>query len=280
MPELPEVEAIRRVLSKDTTGCKITKVFLRKTRMMRGQSILFFKKGLTNRHILKVARRGKYLIFRLEDNTFLVHLGMSGQIISISENKITGSRSFFLPDKHTHLILWLNNGKALYFRDPRMFGRYMLLNSKEESILLSKLGPEPLGALFTPACLYQNLQGRTASIKALLLNQKIVAGLGNIYVDESLFRAGIHPATLGDRISKKHTKDLYESIKSVLTEAVNAGGTSISDFQDPKQRTGNFQHYLQVYGRKGKACILCGTPIIKEVLAQRGTHWCPKCQKY
>lgn len=280
MPELPEVETIRRVLEKDAPGCRITKVFLRKTRMIRGQSILFFKKGLTGRQIFKVNRRGKYLIFQLNDKSFLVHLGMTGQIIHFSKKNISGNNSLLLPDKHTHFILWLNNGSILYFRDPRMFGRYLLLNSEEENILLSKLGPEPLGPLFTPLRLYQDLQGRTASIKALLLNQKIVAGLGNIYVDESLFLAGIHPATSGSRISKKRAKYLYESIKTVITKAVNAGGTSISDFQDPEQRTGNYQHHLQVYGRKGKACVQCGTPIIKETLAQRGTHWCPKCQKH
>jgi len=279
MPELPEVETIRRVLEKDTTGHNITKVFLRKTRMTRGQSIASFKNGLTNRQILKIDRRGKYLIFRLEEKTFLVHLGMSGQIISFFENDINRTNSFFLPDKHTHLILCLNNGRTLYFRDPRMFGRYILLNAEEEKNLLSKLGPEPLDPLFTPTGFYQNLRGRTASIKALLLNQKIVAGLGNIYVDESLYRAGIHPATAGSRISKKRAESLYESIKTVITEAVNAGGTSISDFQDPNKKTGNYQNHLQVYGRKGKACLQCGTPIIKETFAQRGTHWCPKCQK-
>lgn len=280
MPELPEVETIRRVLEPAVIDEKIKKLFLRQTRMIRGQSLQSFKKELAGRKILKVDRRGKYLIFRLDKKTFLAHLGMSGQIICFSENNITGNRSFFLPDKHTHLILWLNNGRTLYFRDPRMFGRYILLNSEEENILLSKLGPEPLGPLFTPAGFYQNLRGRTASIKALLLNQKIVAGLGNIYVDESLYRAGIHPATIGECISKKRVEGLCESIKSIITEAVNAGGTSISDFKDPEQRTGNYQHHLRVYGRKGKACFLCGTPIIKENLAQRGTHWCPQCQKY
>lgn len=279
MPELPEVETIRRVLASTITGSKITQVFLKKTRMIRNQSVLFLKKGLINRQILTLDRRGKNLIFRLDDINFLVHLGMSGQIISFSEKNCAGKKSLSLPDKHIHLILRLNNGMTLYFRDPRMFGRYVLLNSEEENILLSKLGPEPLGLLFTPAGFYQNLRGRTASIKALLLNQKIVAGLGNIYVDESLFRAGIHPATPGGRISKKRAERLFESIQTVITKAVNAGGTSISDFQDPEQRTGNYQHFLNVYGRKGQACLHCGTSIIKETLAQRGTHWCPNCQR-
>ena len=279
MPELPEVETIRRVLEPAVVDDKIIKIFLRKTRMIRDQSLQFFKKELAGRKILKVDRRGKYLIFRLDDKIFLVHLGMSGQIIRVLDNDLSKNTSFSPLDKHTHLCLWFSRGTVLYFRDPRMFGRYILSDPKEESRLFSNLGPEPLGPQFTPSGLYQDLRNRTASIKALLLNQKIVAGLGNIYVDESLFRAGINPATAGGRILKKQAEILYESIKSILTEAVNAGGTSISDFQDPEQRTGKFQYNLHVYGREGKACIKCGTPIIKEILAQRGTHWCPQCQK-
>jgi len=279
MPELPEVETIRRVLEPAVVDDQIIKIFLRKTRMIRGQSLQFFKKELIGRKILKVDRRGKYLIFRLNNKIFLVHLGMSGQIIRVFDKNFSRNNSFSPLDKHTHLTLWFSSGTVLYFRDPRMFGRYILSDPKDESRLFSNLGPEPLGPQFTPSGLYQDLQKRTASIKALLLNQKIVAGLGNIYVDESLFRAGINPATAGARISKKQAEILYGSIKSVITEAVNAGGTSISDFQDPEQRTGNFQHHLHVYGKNGEACPRCGTIIKKENLAQRGTHWCPRCQK-
>jgi formamidopyrimidine-DNA glycosylase len=279
MPELPEVETIRRVLEPSVTDYTITDIFLRQTRMIRGQSLQFFKQELAGRQILKVDRRGKYLIFRLNHKIFLVHLGMSGQIIRVSDNNFSRNNFCRLPDKHTHLSLWLSSGTVLYFRDPRMFGRYILSDPKDEARLFSNLGPEPLGPQFTPSGLYQDLRKSTASIKALLLNQKIVAGLGNIYVDESLFRAGINPATSGAWISKKQAEILYESIKSVITEAVNAGGTSISDFQDPEQRTGSFQHHLQVYGKKGNVCPRCGSIIIKEKLAQRGTHWCPQCQK-
>lgn len=279
MPELPEVETIRRVLEPSVTDDKITEIFIRQNRMIRGQSLYFFKQELTGRQILKVDRRGKYLIFRLNHKIFLVHLGMSGQIIRTTDNSVSQNTSFPLPDKHTHLTLWLSSGTVLYFRDPRMFGRYILSDPNDESRLFSNLGPEPLGPQFTPSGLYQDLRKRTASIKALLLSQKIVAGLGNIYVDESLFRAKINPAKPGGQISKKQTKILHESIKLVLTEAVNAGGTSISDFQDPEQRIGNYQNHLQVYGKKGKSCPHCGTIIIKENLAQRGTHWCPRCQK-
>ena len=159
-----------------------------------------------------------------------------------------------------------------------MFGRISLMDEAAKISLFSRLGPEPLSRGFTSQILYESLSGRKASIKALLLNQKIIAGMGNIYADEALFRAGILPHTRGENLSLKQIKKLHAVIREVLKEAIHKGGSSISDYMDPKHRRGTFQLSLQVYGREGQPCLRCNTNIEKASVAQRGTHWCPKCQ--
>jgi len=270
MPELPEVETIRRILDKSLPGKKIKAVTLRKDKMLRCTSRTEFIRGLQKRQVRSVDRRGKFLLIRLDQDILLLHLGMSGQI-SIEQSD--------LKDKHIHFILDFYDGIHLFLRDPRMFGRIDLITEKEERSIFAHLGPEPFSDDFTPEKFRIFLKGRKASIKSLLLNQHPVAGVGNIYADEALFRAGIKPQTKGESISAAQAKKLHAAIRSVLQEAIHSGGTSISDYLDPRNRKGTFQLKLKVYGRSGKPCPKCGTDIQKDIVSQRGTHWCPKCQK-
>lgn len=279
MPELPEVETIRLVLEKYLPGHRIEAIQLERPKMLRGQSQRFFREGLKQRQIRGADRRGKFLLIRMDQGTLLVHLGMTGQVFYLSSGQPTPENQPKLPDKHTHLTLKLNDNAHLYFRDIRMFGRFAYLDKSEEKELFKRLGPEPLSSHFTSGKLYHSLKNRTASIKALLLNQTLVAGLGNIYSDEALFRAGITPHTPAGELTGEQIKKLHRSIRKVLKEAVYRGGSSISDYVDPRHRKGTFQLVLGVYGRAGKPCINCGTPIKKDIVAQRGTHWCPQCQK-
>lgn len=270
MPELPEVETVRRILDKTLPGKKIKKITLRKTNMLRCTSRDVLLKGLQDRVIVSVDRRAKFLLIRLDRDTLLFHLGMSGQV---------SIKQFDNTDKHIHLILDFHDGTHLHLRDPRMFGRIDLVNAAQEARLFSRLGPEPLDEGFTPEILYSFLQGSRANIKSLLLNQRPVAGVGNIYADEALFRAGIRPQTRSNRISCARVRKLHAAIREVLQEAIHSGGTSISDYLDPRHRKGTFQLQLKVYGRAGEPCQECGSIIKKAIVSQRGTHWCPKCQR-
>jgi formamidopyrimidine-DNA glycosylase len=286
MPELPEVETIRRVLEHKLSGRRILDADLhvpklaatRLNRSLAAQAPTFTAR-LKGRKINGVRRRAKYLLVDLDRGILLVHLGMTGQLFAARAGERPAAGLPALPDKHTHLILELTGGLRLYFRDIRKFGRLRWLeNRAEEDRSLSALGPEPLGAAFTPRVLAAGLKGRTASIKALLLNQRLVAGLGNIYVDEALFRAGIAPQTRGGRLSPARIARLHAAVREVLAEAIRHRGTSMSDYFDPESRKGGFQDLLRAYGRGGEPCQDCGTLISKGVVAQRGTHWCRKCQ--
>lgn len=278
MPELPEVETIRRVLAEVLPDLHISEVSVKREKMLRGQSRGRFIDGLMGRRITGVDRRGKFLIVRMDSGSLLIHLGMSGKVIVRKKGESDDDTAPDLPDKHTHLILKLSGGRHLYFRDPRMFGRFQLLPVAEERRLRERLGPEPLGRAFSTNYLQRALSRRKAPIKTALLDQKLVAGIGNIYADEALFRAGIGPHTSCCRLLPEEVETLRSAVRSVLREAVRRKGTSISDYVDPRNRRGTFQLRLEVYGREGQLCRRCGSPIRKDVLAQRGTHWCPRCQ--
>jgi formamidopyrimidine-DNA glycosylase len=287
MPELPEVETIRRVLARKLTGRRILDADLRApklaaTRLNRSLAAQAhsLEARLQGRRITGVRRRAKYLLVDLDRGVLLVHLGMTGQLFAARAGERPAAGLPALPDKHTHLILDLTGGWRLYYRDIRKFGRLHWLEDRaEEARVLGALGPEPLGAEFTPAILSGGLKGRTASIKALLLNQRLVAGLGNIYADEALFRAGIAPRTRGGRLGPARILRLHAAVREVLTEAIRHRGTTMSDYFDPESRKGGFQDRLRAYGRTGEPCPTCGAPIARAVVAQRGTHWCPKCQR-
>ncbi|MCK5218868.1 bifunctional DNA-formamidopyrimidine glycosylase/DNA-(apurinic or apyrimidinic site) lyase [bacterium] len=279
MPELPEVETIRKSLSGRICGRKILNLKLTKPKLLRGQKVVEVKSRVINSKILAVDRRAKYLILRLNKGILVLHLGMTGQIFVASEKKMENRNAFKLPDKHTHFQLELSGGKFLYFRDTRQFGRVRFLENHEEHDYFKKLGPEPLGKQFKSDYLYQSIKKRKTVLKAVLLNQKVVAGLGNIYVDEACHAAKVSPCLPGKRINLMQARSLYRAIRNVLQTAVKYRGTSISDYRDPDNNQGGFQHRLRVYGRAGQKCKRCGSIIKKGVVAQRGTHWCAVCQK-
>jgi formamidopyrimidine-DNA glycosylase len=264
MPELPEVEPIVRRLRPDLLGRTITAVQLRWPRHTPDPALV--RDRLPGRSVTALERRGKFVVMHLDpaDLTALVHLGMSG--------RLTVARPGEEPDRHTHTILTWDNGYQLHFSDTRKFGRLYLVADPET--VLGKLGPEPLSEGFTPDWLAQRLGRRRRVIKALLLDQTFLAGLGNIYADESLHRAGVDPRRPADSLSPEEVTALHGGIRAVLTEAIRHQGTTL-DWVYPD---GGMQLRLRVYGRGGQPCPACGTPVERVVLGQRGTHFCPSCQ--
>ena len=262
MPELPEVETIARMLAPRLIGRRIRRVEIRSRRVLAGDARRL--KLLRGRFVREVSRRAKFLLLHLDRGVVAIHLGMTGHL---RWNGRAGP--------HTRAVLVFDRGRLL-FDDPRQFGR---LEAGEEGPprRLEKLGPE--AQAITPAELARRLAGRRAPIKALLMDQRILAGLGNIYSDEALFRAGIHPKTPGGRLSWDRLERLVRAIRRVLAEAIVAGGSSISDYVNADGEPGWFQFRHRVYRRTGQPCLRCGAPIRRIVIAQRGTHYCPRCQR-
>jgi formamidopyrimidine-DNA glycosylase len=291
MPELPEVETIRRDLGV-LIGEKISalEILFPKT---ASHSAAFFKKSLVKQTLKTVERRGKLLILAFNNGYFLlVHLKMTGQLIFQSANqKIVGGHSLStssyekavggeLPNKHTRAIFYFTHGGRLFFNDLRKFG-YLKLTDKEglAKILKNNYGPEPLTKEFSAAQLKKVLGSRKTNIKAVLLNQKLIAGLGNIYVDEALFAAGIRPTRIANKINLAETERLVKEINKLIKKAILHRGTTFNNYVDSRGRRGNFSSFLQVYGRAKEKCLVCGGQITKIKLAGRGTHYCPHCQK-
>ena len=264
MPELPEVETIARKLAPDLVGRTIKEADLRWKRTLAKPSPKNFKEQVKGQKIIKVTRRAKYFILRLSDVDLLIHLRMSGDLFI--------RNSTIQPEKHDRLIIKLTGNKSLVFNDTRKFGRVWLTANPQE--VLGKLGPEPLGRDFTPQWLFEALNRKHRQLKPLLLDQTFLAGLGNIYTDEALHIAKLHPLGLSDSVSRKQAWALHEAIRKVLKEGIKRNGASI----DWAYRGGEFQNYFRVYDREGKQCIVCGTQIQKLIVGQRGTHICPKCQ--
>jgi len=264
MPELPEVETIVRKLKPELIGRTIKEADLRWSRTLATPSPKIFREQIQNQKIKEVTRRAKYFILQLSDYQLLVHLRMSGDLY-IRNGKITA-------EKHDRLILKLTGNKSLVFNDTRKFGRVWLTANPQE--ILGKLGPEPLSKDFTPQWLYTSLQKRHRQLKPLLLDQTFLAGLGNIYTDEVLHIAKLHPLGSSDSVSQKQARALHEAIRKVLKEGIRRNGASI----DWVYRGGEFQNFFGVYDREGEPCNVCGTPIQKLVVGQRGTHICPNCQ--
>ncbi|GAB1470930.1 bifunctional DNA-formamidopyrimidine glycosylase/DNA-(apurinic or apyrimidinic site) lyase [Chloroflexota bacterium] len=268
MPELPEVETVARTIAPDVIGRTIVSADIRWARTIATPSPKKFKQQAQGQKILGVTRRAKYLILQLESYSLLIHLRMSGDL-SVRKGKITA-------EKHDRLILALKGKRGeeshLAFNDTRKFGRVWLTRQPES--ILGKLGPEPLGKEFTPQWLYENLHKRSRQLKPLLLDQTFLAGVGNIYADESLHTAKLHPLGLSNAVTLKQATVLCEAIKSILEEGIRRNGASI----DWVYRGGEYQNYFRVYGREGEPCLICGTVIQKITVGQRGTHVCPKCQ--
>lgn len=269
MPELPEVETVARRIEKDIIGKTIIAADVRWARTIATPSPKKFKTQIKNQTITGVSRRAKYIHILLENYNLLIHLKMSGDL-TVRKGKMQ-------PEKHDRLILHLklpNGGiSQLVFNDTRKFGKVWLTNQPET--VLGKLGPEPLEKDFTPQWLYENLQKRKRQIKPLLLDQTFLAGIGNIYADESLHIAKIHPQALSNLVTRKQAEALHEAIVSVLREGIRRNGASI----DWAYRGGAYQNYFRAYDREDEPCMVCGAKIRKITLGQRGTHFCPQCQK-
>ncbi len=263
VPELPEVETVTRSIAP-LVGRRIITAEFRCLRVLRGGDPDEMAAKLAGSRIAGVKRYGKFIVVSLREGGYLtIHLGMTGKLL------LGGP-----PGKHTHAILTLDRGVLLY-DDSRQFGR--LLYSENFPARITKLGPEPLEAPFEYFA--EELKRRKTRIKALLLNQDFLRGIGNIYADEALFRAGIHPMALASRVRGERARRLHDAIVAVLSEAIEAGGSSISDYVDAEGRKGFFQFSHRVYQHTGDPCVTCGAKIRRVVVAQRSSHFCPKCQK-
>lgn len=263
MPELPEVETVVRSLAP-LLGRRIVSAEFRNVRVLRGGDPDHMAARLQGRRILAIKRYGKFIVATIEGGGFLMlHLGMTGRLL-------LGGPS----GKHTHAVLTFDRG-TLLFDDSRQFG--CIEYSEEFPHRVARLGPEPLEIAFETFA--ADMKRRKTRIKALLLNQTFVRGIGNIYADEALFRAGIHPQALTYRIRPDRARKLYDAIQEVLTEAIAAGGSSISDYVDAEGRSGFFQFSHRVYQRTGEPCTNCKTPIRRVIVTQRSSHFCPICQK-
>ena len=262
MPELPEVETVRRGLNRLIKGKTIKDVNVLYDKIIVGSKAEFCKK-----------LSGKYLLFRFSgDLTMVSHLRMEGKYFVRQKGEPV--------EKHTHVIFYLMDGSELHYNDVRKFGRMELFKTGEETTLsgISKLGPEPTEKNFDSQKFYEGLQKKKKPIKTALLDQTLVAGVGNIYADEVLYMAKIHPLTPCNELSRKQADCLRNSIIDELEKASEKGGTTIRSYANAFLEEGSFQFFLQVYGKTGEKCGRCGTPIEKIVVGQRGTHYCPNCQ--
>lgn len=268
MPELPEVETIRTAMEV-VLGSKVIKAEIFRADIIRRQD--YNPQELYGQAVEKVSRRGKFLIFLFsKKNILLVHLGMSGRFYLLPSSEKA-------EDKHVHFILYLDNGYKLVYQDTRRFGGIWFIFDPD--LVLSKMGAEPLDKDFTAEYLTNICRHRKVAIKTLLLNQNLIAGLGNIYADESLYRAEINPERSAGSLEDMELKALHESIIKVLQNSIAQRGTTFRDYRDGLKKKGNFQNYLQVYGREETPCKKCGALIKKIRLGGRSSHFCPSCQK-
>jgi formamidopyrimidine-DNA glycosylase len=259
LPELPEVETVVRTLAPYLVGRRIVEARFTSRFVTPGDRSKLAKR-VAGRRIEAVTRRGKFIVMALDQGHLVVHLGMTGKLLS------NGT-----PTTHTHGVFTLDEG-VLFYDDPRQFGRIEWGDAR-----VKKLGPEPL--LVGLEDFSTSLRKRKTRIKALLLNQTFIAGLGNIYVDEILFLSGINPLAQASRLSAPRVAKMHQAMVEVLTLAIAHRGSSISDYVDADGNRGDFQMLHRVYGREGEACVQCGTAIRKAVVAGRGTHYCPACQR-
>jgi formamidopyrimidine-DNA glycosylase len=277
MPELPEVETVRRGLENLwRSHPKIIDVKL-KRKDLRFPFPKKLKENLCGRKILGVRRRAKYLLIDTEDGVLLSHLGMTG---SWREVKL-GEIDPYDDDPHSHVELVLHDGRKFIYRDPRRFGMLDYFSRARESThpRLKQLGPEPLSEDFDGEYLFQKSRKRATPLKVFIMNQEVVVGVGNIYASEALFRAGIKPTKLAGKISQVESQKLVSAIKEVLKDAIEAGGSTISDFYQADGDEGKFQDLFRVYDRNGDPCATCKTKIKTKVIGGRSTYWCPSCQR-
>lgn len=271
MPELPEVETIRMTLEPKLLRRRITGGEVLLPKLIVDHAPADFLRQVTGQTIIAVERRGKYLLLKLTGKLAVaIHLRMTGQL--------TVCPATTPPAKATYLRLVLDDGHELRFCDQRKFGKVLLFPEQTIPPGIGKLGPEPLHDGFSAEILAGRLANRKLAIKKALLNQDIIAGLGNIYTDEALFLAGIHPARPSDSLTKNELESLFKAIQHVLSEGIEHHGTTKQHFCDGEGKPGSHQEYLRVYGRKGLPCLNCGNLIVKMNFGGRGTHFCPICQ--
>ena len=272
MPELPEVETIRQDLRKRILRIKIREIEVKKKKLVRN-SLNYFNKILKNNFFVDVERRGKLLIFILADkkNYLLTHLKMTGQLVcSKRETKA---------DKHTHVIINFNDKTKLFFNDLRQFGYMQIVNAMELEKIKAGYGIEPLTKNFTLEKFTEIIKSKKLPIKAVIMDQTLIAGLGNIYADESCFQAGIYQLKKTNSLKDNEIKNLFQAINVVIKNAIKYRGSSVKDYVDAGGKRGDYVRFLKVYGRAGEKCLKCHSIIKKTKLGGRGTSYCPVCQK-
>jgi formamidopyrimidine-DNA glycosylase len=273
MPELPEVETVRRRLEPALAGRTLAQVAIADARLTRPHDPELVARELEGERVAAVGRRGKYLLVRFESGRVLViHLRMTGSLRHLPAGAVTH-------DAHRRAVLTLDDGSEVAYRDVRRFGTWLLLEPGElEPYLAQRLGEEPLDALFTAARLGERLHGRRAPVKAALLDQRTLAGMGNIYADEALWRARINPLRPAESLDRNELRRLHRGVRAALEHGIARRGSTLRDYRLPDGAAGTMQREFKVYGRGGEPCDRCGTPIAKTRVAGRGTWYCPTCQ--
>lgn len=270
MPELPEVETTRRGIEPHIVGKRVMQVRVRQP-LLRWPVSPELGQALTGQTINAVRRRAKYLLVETGKGSMMIHLGMSGSLRVLDET--------VEPGKHDHIDIALEDHKILRFRDPRRFGSVFWLQGGDTHSLLANLGPEPLEDAFDGEYLFRRSRGRKGPVKVFLMNSHIVVGVGNIYANEALFQAGIHPTRPAGKISRARFDRLAAAVKEILIGAIAAGGTTLRDFVHEDGSPGYFRHDLKVYGRGGESCVRCGGGLKEIRLGQRTTVYCGQCQR-
>jgi len=283
MPELPEVETVRRGISPAMVGQKIDSVAVNRPDL-RWPFPERMAERITGRRVIQVRRRSKYILVDLDSGeTLLIHLGMSGRISVSGDPLGQFVRDHPIAEKHDHVVIDMTSGARITYNDPRRFGAMDLFATATapQHPLLRDIGPEPLGNEFHADAFHGAIKTRNSPIKSVLLDQKQVAGLGNIYVCEALYRAGIDPQRKAKNLAKARVEDLVVIIRDVLREAIEAGGSSLKDYRKADGELGYFQHRFDVYGREGETCKTpdCGQPIRRIVQSGRSTFFCKQCQR-
>ena len=269
MPELPEVETTLRGIEPHLLNQRIARIIVRDPRLRWPVPVEVRK--AEGQQFVRLDRRGKYLLLKLEQGGLIIHLGMSGSLRILQDQ--------LAPEKHDHVDVELENCVCLRFNDPRRFGAFLWVDGEMESHeLLRDLGPEPLSTEFTTDYLYKRSRGRRVAIKNFIMNGHIVVGVGNIYASEALFMAGIHPQRAAGRISMQRYEGLVAAIRDVLDRAIKQGGTTLRDFVNSDGAPGYFAQELLVYDRADSDCFQCGAPIRQKVIGQRSSYYCPACQ--
>lgn len=270
MPELPEVETVVKTLKNLILNKKIKKVNVFWDNIIAYPELDLFKNNLISQEITDIKRRGKYILFVLSSKTLISHLRMEGKYFVFQENN--------KKDKHTHVIFDFDDGSQLHYHDTRKFGKMYLYDENESLKILAKVGLEPWDIKLTGLYLKNKAKNRKISIKQFLLDQSIIAGIGNIYVNEILFLSKIHPASSVQNITITDFNIIINNTQDVLHQAIQQGGTTIRSYTSSLGVSGLFQQNLKVHNLEGSNCLVCGEPIIKITVAQRGTYLCPKCQ--